>query len=78
MAQYDAYTLDTSEVVLDIQTDLLGYFDSRIVVPLMALEIAPVAHPRLNPTFQIDRQSYVMATQFAVAVKTSSLSPSVM
>lgn len=73
MAQFDVYRLETGEIVLDIQTDLLGYFDSRIVVPLMSAELAPIAHPRLNPTFEIGDDRYIMVTQFATAIRTSSL-----
>lgn len=68
MAQFDVYKLDDGELILDLQTDLLGRFDSRIVVPLMPPGEAPVAHPRLNPTLTVDHVDYVMVTQFATAV----------
>ena len=73
MAQFDVYKLEGGELVLDLQTDLLGYFDSRIVVPLMSPKEAPVAHPRLNPTLMIDHVGYVMVTQFAAAVDRRTL-----
>lgn len=73
MAQYDVYRVDSDELVLDIQTDLLGGFDSRIVVPLMPPEVAPVPHKRLNPIFVVDDRPYVMVTQFMIAVERSEL-----
>lgn len=73
MAQFDVYRLEDGELILDLQTDLLGHFDSRIVVPLMPPEAAPVAHRRLNPTLTVDRVSYVMVTQFASAVDRRAL-----
>ena len=68
MAQFDVYRMADGELVLDVQTDLLGSFDSRLVVPLMPVADAPVRHPRLNPAVTIDGQSYVMVTQFMIAV----------
>ncbi len=74
MAQFDVYRMENGELVLDVQTDLLGRFESRLVVPLMAPEEAPVAHPRLNPPLQVDGAGYVMVTQFTTAVRRTTLS----
>ncbi len=73
MAQFDVYRTADGELVLDIQTDLLGHFDSRIVVPLMPPEVAPVAHKRLNPHMHIDERPYVMVAQFMIAVGRQNL-----
>jgi len=73
MAQFDVYMLAQSELVLDVQTDLLGQFESRIVVPLLPPEQAPVAHPRLNPPMLVDGQTYVMVTQFMIAIRRAEL-----
>lgn len=73
MAQFDVYRQQDGELVLDLQTDLLGHFDSRIVAPLMRPGEAPVAHRRLNPTFVVDGAAYVMVTQFATAVDRRTL-----
>jgi len=35
MAQFDVYRLADGELALDVQTDLLGSFDNRLVIPLM-------------------------------------------
>ena len=53
MGQFDVYRVADGELVLDVQTDLLGSFDSRIVVQLMRLDQAPVRHRRLNPELSV-------------------------
>jgi toxin CcdB len=73
MAQFDVYRMAQSELVLDIQTDLLGKFESRIVVPLMPPEDAPLAHSRLNPPMIVENRPYVMVTQFMIAVRRADL-----
>lgn len=73
MAQFDVFRLGDGELVLDVQTDLLGDFDSRIVVPLMPPDRAPPRHKRMNPQFALEGVSYVMVTQFIIAVETRAL-----
>ncbi|MDB5540054.1 MAG: putative CcdB-like protein [Devosia sp.] len=68
MAQFDVFRLSGGELVLDVQTDLLGAFDSRVVVPLYPPELAPVRHKRLNPEVTIDGRPYVLVTQFLIAI----------
>ena len=68
MRQFDVYRMADGELVLDVQTQLLGSFDTRIVVPLMLPNVAPIRHPRLNPTVVVEDRSYVMVTQFMIAV----------
>ncbi|MEQ1901467.1 MAG: CcdB family protein [Devosia sp.] len=73
MAQYDVYRLRDGEIVLDVQTDLLAQFESRIVVPLMSPDLAPISHDRLNPQMVIDGVAYVMVPQFMAAIRKSEL-----
>lgn len=68
MAQFDVFRLADGELVLDVQTDLLGSFDSRVVVPLYLPAIAPVRHKRLNPEVIVDGTTYVMVPQFMIAL----------
>jgi toxin CcdB len=68
MAQFDVYQMADGELVLDVQTDLLGSFDSRVVVPLMAPSDAPVRHRTLNPEVVVEGRPYVLVTQFMIAV----------
>jgi hypothetical protein len=46
MSQFDAFRLADGELVLDVQTELLGSFDTRVVLPLMLSDEAPMRHPR--------------------------------
>jgi toxin CcdB len=73
MAQFDVYQLAGGELVVDIQTELLGDFRSRLVVPLMAPHDAPMRHPRLNPSFEISGEVLVLVPQFMIAVDRSEL-----
>ena len=54
--------------LLDVQANLLGQLDTRVVVPLLALDIAPKPAKVLNPVFEIDGRPHSMATQFLAAV----------
>lgn len=68
MAQFDVFRMTDGELVLDVQTQLLGSFDTRVVVPLMLPTDAPIRHPRLNPAVEIDGRTYVMVTQYMIAI----------
>lgn len=68
MSQFDVFRMGDGELVLDVQTELLGSFDTRVVVPLMAPGEAPIRHPRLNPTVVTEDRTYVMVTQYMIAV----------
>ncbi|CAH0353226.1 MAG: CcdB family protein [Sphingobium sp.] len=73
MAQFDVYRFEGT-LVLDCQSDLLAYLNTRVVVPLLehSTELNPAA--RLNPAFEIQGRSYIMATQFVATVSASNLS----
>ena len=72
MARYDiAGNPDGHGYLLDVQSDLLDGLNTRVVVPLLPLSDAPSPAERLNPVFEIDGGSFVMATQFLAAVPAS-------
>ena len=74
MAKYDVYrTRFNGRYVLDVQADIVDDFDTRIVVPLLAMKTAPKAMGCLHPTFEIDGQMSVMATHLMAAVPKSEL-----
>ena len=82
MAQYDLYRpprpTPRGEVLflLDLQSDLLAYFATRVVAPLMVEgSIERVA--RLHPVFEIDGVRAVMATDRLAAVQRRELGPAV-
>ncbi|MGZ8349840.1 MAG: CcdB family protein [Allosphingosinicella sp.] len=70
MARFDVHELgDRRTLVLDCQADILRHLNTRLVVPLMRKEDAPVPARRLNPILPFQSSSYVMVTQFAAAVE---------
>lgn len=73
MAQFDVFRDAQGELLLDCQSDALGYLAIRMVAPLIPIDQAPERRVRLNPVFDVDGASYVMATQFATAIRSSEL-----
>lgn len=74
MARYDVHANpDGPGYLLDVQADLLEGLNTRIVVPLMLRDSAPVPARRLNPVFLIADQPHVMVTQFLAAIPRSAL-----
>ncbi|TPM46948.1 plasmid maintenance protein CcdB [Mesorhizobium sp. B2-3-2] len=56
-----------------VQSDLLEGLSTRVVIPLMPSNIAPVPGRRLNPSFAINGRDHVMVTQFMSALTASEL-----
>lgn len=54
--------------LLDVQANLLSQLTTCVVVPLLSLDTAPRPVRVLNPVFEIDGVSCLMATQFLAAV----------
>ncbi|MBZ9675606.1 CcdB family protein [Mesorhizobium sp. ES1-1] len=74
MARYDLYRrAESSGYLLNVQSDLLEGLSTRVIVPLMPPNIAPVPGRRLNPTFVIDGKDHVMVTQYISALTVSEL-----
>jgi toxin CcdB len=74
MARYDFYQNAASDgYLLDVQSDMLEYLDTSVVVPLLPPNIAPLPARRLNPIFRIDGKDHIMVTQFISAVTASEL-----
>lgn len=78
MARFD-YHLGALEhgFTRDVQADVLGDLNTRVVVPLMPAHAPGVPTParHLNPVFDLDGERYVMATQFLTAVPRKDLGP---
>ncbi|MCB1459462.1 MAG: CcdB family protein [Nitratireductor sp.] len=69
MAKYDVYPDPAGNgYLLDVQSDLLGEMNTRVVVPLMLPANAPVPGRRLNPAFDINGTRHLMVTQYLSAV----------
>ncbi|WP_411340411.1 CcdB family protein [Sphingopyxis sp. J-6] len=73
MAQFDVLkSRDGANLLLDCQSDLLGHFDTRFVVPLVPAQAAQKLS-RLHPIFEVDGERFIMATQLASAVDAREL-----
>jgi toxin CcdB len=74
MARFDAWlNADGAGWLLDVQADLLRDLNTRIVVPLIPLPLAPRPAARLNPVLVVARAEHVMVTQFLAAVPATLL-----
>ena len=72
MAQFDVYRV-RSVLLVDCQSDWVADLTTRLAIPLVKPTRAAMTHPRLNPTFDVDGRSLVLATQLAAAVPAISL-----
>lgn len=74
MARFDVcLNPEGAGYLLDIQADLLSHLNTRVVVPLLPIDVAPQPARTLNPVFRIGDQDFVMATQFLAAVPAALL-----
>ena len=68
MAQFDVYrnsnraTQKRVPYLLDVQSDLLSQFPTRIVVPLVSLKALGAPAERLHPAFRVEGRKVVMMT----------------
>ena len=72
MAQFDVYRVEGG-LVVDVQTDLIGDFPSRLVIPLRQADEELVSHYRLNPIVFVDEEPYVLVTQHMAAIRSKLL-----
>lgn len=75
MARFDVYAYPGAATgyVLNIQADVLHGLNTRIVVPLLPLDEAPIPARQLNPVFEIDAEPHVMVIQFLAAIPSALL-----
>ena len=59
--------------LVDIQAPLLAYLKTRVVIPLLPRDEAPLPARGLNPIFELGGLDYVLTTQFISAVTTKEL-----
>jgi toxin CcdB len=79
MARFDVYkNAGGAGYLLDVQADLLSHFNTRVVVPLLPLDVAPVAARTLNPVFNVEGIPVSMVTQFMAAVPVQMLKSAVL
>ena len=69
MARFDVYANFGGEgFPLDVHADLIRKLNTRVVVPLIPLDVAPAPADRLNPMFEVQNVKISMVTQFIAAV----------
>ena len=69
MSQYGVYrNPEGNGYLLDVQADVNSHFNTRIVVPLLPVDIAPKPAKTLNPLFELDGAQYSMVTQYMAAI----------
>jgi toxin CcdB len=74
MARFDAWPdPDGSGWLLEVHADLLRDLNTRVVVPLMPRDRAPLPAARLNPVLVVAGTGQVMVTQFLSAVPVALL-----
>lgn len=74
MARYDVHRNPSGPgYLLDCQADVLADLTTRLVVPLLPPEVAPIPSRRLNPSFTIEQETLVMMTHFAASVPKRAL-----
>ena len=72
MAQFDLYRLRDGQLVVDLQTDLIGIQASRIVAPLR--EAARyTAFPGLTPSVEVEGSTWIVRVQELAAVPGNDL-----
>jgi toxin CcdB len=63
MPQFDVYRNVTEPgYLLDCQSDALSGLSTRLVVPLLPPDYAPLPSRRLNPTLRVEGDEFVMMT----------------
>jgi len=72
MAQFDLYRLRGGQLVVDLQTDLIGIDASRIVAPLRAAD-RYTAFAGLTPLVEVDGTVWVVRVQELAAVPGAEL-----
>lgn len=72
MAQFDLYRLNGGQLVVDLQTDLIGIEASRIAAPLREAG-RYVAFPGLTPVVELDGTAWIVRVQELAAIPGSEL-----
>jgi toxin CcdB len=67
--QFDFFASPTGQgFLLDIQSNLLDRLKTRVVVPLLPVDLFRRLVANLNPVFEIEEQRVAMMTEFMAAM----------
>jgi len=72
MSQFDLYRLKGGQLVVDLQTDLIGIEASRVVAPLREVG-RYAAFPGLTPSVEVEGSAWIVRVQELAAVPGSEL-----
>lgn len=74
MARYNVYpNPGGTGFLLDVQAEVHSLLNTRIVVPLLPLRVAPTPARTLNPLFELNGETHSMVTQYMAAVPVAML-----
>ena len=74
MAQFDVYDLGEDDgYVLDVQSDLLRYLDTRVVMPLLRPAAMRSDIARLHPSIEVNDEAFVLGTHLLATVDRTEL-----
>jgi toxin CcdB len=74
MSRFDVFRAKNSPLLLlDLQSGILDILPTRIVAPLLLIEEMPWAIGKLNPRFEIDGDTYALATQRMAAIQLNEI-----
>ncbi|AUN96208.1 CcdB family protein [Pseudazoarcus pumilus] len=74
MARFGVYRNPSGRgYLLDVQADLMSHFNTRVVIPLLPLDLAPKPASTLNPVFEIEGLAHALVTQYMAAVPVALL-----
>jgi toxin CcdB len=59
--------------LLDVQADTFGHLNTKVIVPLLPLDVAPKPAKTLNPLFEFNGVTYSMVTQYIAAMPIKAL-----
>ena len=77
MSRYDVFAgRIEGNYLLDVQSDLLDNFKTRVVAPLLPIAAVPPPMRKLHPIFEINGRRLVMATHLIATVPVSELGES--
>jgi toxin CcdB len=78
MTRYRVYPMpEGTGYLIDVQADALSHLNTRVVIPLMPLDVAPKPAKVLNPLFNINGTTLSMVTQFMAAMPAKALKAAV-
>ena len=75
MARYDVHTSPDGYLYVDIQDNDLAHLSTRVVIPLMPLDVAPDPARQLNPQFEVGGRRMLLVTQYMAATRLATLGP---